>query len=205
MAMATAKATATAMASALAMATATASALVTAMAVATAMAIATATATALSMAIGECSNDGCSNVGDNNYSIANFSDVGVHPISNADFKCPDVASTKADKERELLLLQALAYIKIARAQRALYQVKVADVVADATARKDYSVRRYTFVVDYWQNMELPVYNKEQPGCTYNFSPMSIYNLGVVNHTHIYNDRWVSEHLHCHAYTEGVGK
>jgi hypothetical protein len=32
---------------------------------------------------------------------------------------------------------------------------VADAVADATARKEYSVRRYTFVVDYRQNMELP--------------------------------------------------
>ncbi len=54
-------------------------------------------------------------------------------------------------------------------------------------------------------MELPVYNKEQPGCTYYFSLMSMYNLGVVNHTHIYNGGWVSEHLNCHVYTEGVGK
>jgi hypothetical protein len=116
-----------------------------------------------------------------------------------------LASTKADKERELMLLQAATHIKMARAQRALYQAKVADAVADATARKEYLVRRYTFVVDYGQNMELLVYNKEQPGCTYYFSPMSIYNLGVVNHAHIYDDGWVSEHLHCHAYTEGVGK
>jgi hypothetical protein len=45
---------------------------------------------------------------------------------------------------------------MARAQRALYQAKVADAVADATARKEHLVRRYTFVVDYGQNMELPV-------------------------------------------------
>jgi hypothetical protein len=94
---------------------------------------------------------------------------------------------------------------MARAQRVLYQAKVADAVADATARKEHSVRRYTFVVDYGQNMELPVYNKEQPGCTYFFSPLSIYNLGVVNPAHIYNDGRVSEHLHCHVYTEGIGK
>jgi hypothetical protein len=117
----------------------------------------------------------------------------------------DAASTKADEERELMLLQATAHIKMARAQRALYQAKVADAVADATARKEHLVRRYTFVVDYGQNLELPVYNKEQPGCTYYFSPLSIYNLGVVHHAHIYNDGWVSEHLHCHVYTEGVGK
>ncbi len=50
-----------------------------------------------------------------------------------------------------------------------------------------------------------MYNKEQHGCTYYFSPMSIYNLGVVDRTHVYDDGGVSEHLHCHVYTEGVGK
>ncbi len=54
-------------------------------------------------------------------------------------------------------------------------------------------------------MELTMYNNEQPGCTYYFIPLSVYNLGVVNHAHIYDDRWVSEHLHCHVYTEGIGK
>jgi hypothetical protein len=110
-----------------------------------------------------------------------------------------------DKERELMLLQAAAHIKMAKAQRALYQANVADAVADATARKEHLVRRYTFVVDFGQNMELPVYNKEQPGCTYYFSPMSVCNLRVVNHAHIYNDGWVREHLHCHVYTKDLGK
>jgi hypothetical protein len=112
---------------------------------------------------------------------------------------------KVDKERELMLLQAVAYIKMARAQRALYHAKVVDAVANATARKVHLVRRYTFVVDYGHNMELLVYNKEQPGCRYYFSSMSIYNLGVVDHAHMYNDGWVSEHLHCHIYTKGIGK
>ncbi len=94
---------------------------------------------------------------------------------------------------------------MARAQRVLYQAKVVDAVADATAGNEHLVRRYTFVVDYGQNMELPVYNKEQPGCTYYFSPMSVCNLGVANHTHVYDDGQVSENLHCHIYTEGVGK
>ncbi len=83
-----------------------------------------------------------------------------------------------------MLLQAVAHIKMARAQRVLYQAKVVDAVADATAWKEHSVRRYTFVVDYGQNMELPMYNKEQPSCTYYFSPMSVYNLLVVDHAHI---------------------
>jgi hypothetical protein len=50
-----------------------------------------------------------------------------------------------------------------------------------------------------------VYNKERPGCTYYFSPMSVYNLGAVGHAHVYDDGWVSEHLHCHVFTEGIGK
>ncbi len=154
---------------------------------------------------GERSSDGRSNEGSNDDGSNNFSDVGVRTMGNADLHCPEAASTKADKERELGLLQAAVHIKMARAQRALYQAKVADADVDATAGKEHLVRRYTFVVDYGQNMELPVYNKEQPGCTYYLSPMSIYNLGVVDHAHIYNDGQVSEHLHCHVYTEGIGK
>ena len=103
-----------------------------------------------------------------------------------------------------MLMQAA---EIARTQRAFYQAKVADAVADAdaTAGRDHAERWYTFVVNYGQNMELPVYNNEQPGIMYYYSPMSIYNLGIVDHAHRYNDGWVSEHLHCHVYHEGVGK
>jgi len=115
------------------------------------------------------------------------------------------ASNSADEERELMLLDAAEHVKMARAQRALYQAKVADAVADATEGKDHTVRRYTFVVDYGQNMELPVYNKEQPGITYYYSPLSVYNLGMVDHAHVCDDGRVTEHLHCHVYHEGVGK
>ncbi len=100
-----------------------------------------------------------------------------------------------DEERELMLLEAAAHIKMARAQRAFYQAKVALAVKDATAKKDHLRKVYAFVLDYGQNMELPIYNMEQPGCTYYFCSLSIFNLGVVNHSHIYNDRRVSEHLH----------
>ena len=54
-------------------------------------------------------------------------------------------------------------------------------------------------------MELPSYNSEQPGCTYYFSPLTVFNLGVVNHAHAYNDGHVSEHMHAHLNHEGVGK
>jgi hypothetical protein len=128
-----------------------------------------------------------------------------HQLESVDLNPPELASTKEDEERELMLLEAAVHIKVARAQRALYQAKVELAVQDATAKKDHSRRVYTFVVDYRQNMELPVYNKEQPGCTYYFSPLSVCNLGVVNHAHVYKDGRMSEHLHSHVYHKGVGK
>lgn len=42
-------------------------------------------------------------------------------------------------------------------------------------------RLYTFIVNYGQNMELLLFRKEQPGCTYFFSPLSVHKLGVVTH------------------------
>ncbi len=50
---------------------------------------------------GERSNEGRSNDGSNNDGSKEFSDVGVRLIRNIDLNCLDVASTKADKEREL--------------------------------------------------------------------------------------------------------
>ena len=118
---------------------------------------------------------------------------------------PESAPRQDDEERELMLLEAAQHIKMARTQRALYQAKVELAVAAACAEKDHSEMEYTFVVDYAQNMELPSYNCEQPGVTYYYSPLSIYNLGVVNHAHVYDDGRIAEHLHAHVYHEGTGK
>ncbi len=62
---------------------------------------------------GGCSSDGRSNEGGNNDGSNNFSNVGVRPKGNADLNRPEAASTKADKERELMLFQAAAHIKMA--------------------------------------------------------------------------------------------
>ena len=67
-----------------------------------------------------------------------------------------------------------------------------------------------FVVDYGQNMELPLYNSEQPGVSNYYSPLSIYNLGVVNHSHEYTHilketKNFKAHLHDHVYHEGIAK
>jgi hypothetical protein len=56
-----------------------------------------------------------------------------------------------------MLVEAAEHIKMARAQRALYQAKLELAVQDATANKDHMERVNTFVVDFGQNMELPSY------------------------------------------------
>jgi hypothetical protein len=144
--------------------------------------------------------------GDSSSDDTNDAEVDERRTTPVDLDKADAASNEAQEEKELMLMQAAKHVEMARAQRALYQAKVADAVADAKEGKEHTERRYTFVVDYGQNMELPSYKDEQPGITYYYSPLSIYNLGIVDHAHRYNDgRGVSEHLHCHVYHEGVGK
>ena len=118
---------------------------------------------------------------------------------------PDSAANPVAEEREKLQLDSAEHSKMARTQRALYQEKVVAAVKDAEGGVLHSERTYTFVVDYGQNMELPLYNKEQPGITYYYSVMCVYSLGMVNHAHVYNNGKVSEHMYCHVYHEGVGK
>ena len=58
-----------------------------------------------------------------------------------DLNQPEAASNEEDEERELMLVcQAAKHIKMARVQRALYQAKVADAVADATIGKEHAAR-----------------------------------------------------------------
>lgn len=69
------------------------------------------------------------------------------------------------------------------------------------------------VVDYGQNMELPFFGQEQAGPTYYYSPVTIPNCEVVNHTHEYRFKdengnetiKYKSHLHAHMYQEGTTK
>ncbi len=93
---------------------------------------------------------------------------------------PERATTTVAEECEVLLLESATHIRMARLQQSLYQLKIDEVQVDAKEGTEHSQRRYTFVVDYGQNMELPVYNQQQPSCTYYFSPLGVYNLGIGN-------------------------
>ena len=135
----------------------------------------------------------------------NIDDDAVSPTDPNIPKNSECATATVAEEREVLLLECAIHIRMAHAQRSLYQVKVSEAIASAKAGAAHENRIYTFVVDYGQNMELPIYNFQQPGCTYYYSPLSVYNLGMVNHAHAYEDGVVKEHMYAHVYHEGVGK
>ena len=112
---------------------------------------------------------------------------------------------KADNKREEMLIQAGVHVQSAKAQRVLYRAYAAMGVAHTKAELPHNERSYCLVADYGQNMESPSFHQEQPGCAYYYLPCSVYNFGVVNHSHLYPDGHIGEHLHCHVYHEGVGK
>jgi hypothetical protein len=92
---------------------------------------------------------------------------------------------------------------MARIQRALYQAHVAEAMGDATV--EHSERTYTFIIDYGQNMEIPVFNEEQLGPAYYFSSVSVYNVGVVHHAYVYDNGMTGKNMYGHVYNNEVGK
>ncbi len=67
------------------------------------------------------------------------------------------------------------------------------------------MRSCTFVCNYGQNMELPIFDQDQPGCSYYFSPLGVQNFGVVGQAYVDYDGKICDHMHAHVYHEGVGK
>ncbi len=103
-----------------------------------------------------------------------------------------------------MLLQAAWHVRSDCWQRCLYKCLDDKARSDLKAKTSHSKRTYTFVVDYGQNMEMPCFGGNQPGDTYYFTPLSVYNLGVVNCAHLYEgEPDPKDHMHCHVYNEGV--
>ena len=104
----------------------------------------------------------------------NINESGMHAptISNTNEDDIDqgAATNSMDEERELMLMRAAVHVKEARAQRSLYQDCMKRAVSDTKQNVNHNSKTYTLVVDYCQNMEVPVFNKEQPGCSYYYSP-----------------------------------
>ena len=103
----------------------------------------------------------------------------------------EVSDNPPTEQQEQELLEAARHVRMARVQRKRFQEHI------ATARSNPSVK--TLVVDYGQNMQLPWFGSNQPGSTYYYTPLNVYNLGVVDVAHNGDDR-----LYCHVYTESEG-
>jgi hypothetical protein len=108
----------------------------------------------------------------------------------------DVDEEVLEREREIV--KAVKHVKMARAQRLLVNDKTR--LARETRSEAHENRVHTFIVDYGQNMALPWFGTSQPGDTYYYTPLNVYNLGVVDVSHP-----DGEHLYCHIYKEGDGK
>ena len=67
----------------------------------------------------------------------------------------------------------------------------------------HSKRHITVSADFGQSMACPCYNCKQPGCTYYYTPLTINNFGVVDHSHVYPDGKMGNHMYCHVYHEGI--
>ncbi len=117
----------------------------------------------------------------------------------------DSASSKVEEAKEFLIKECSDHIDMARMQRFLYQSMEAAAVSDAKNGIEYSKRRTTLTVDFGQNIQVPCYNSEQPGCTYYYTPMTANNFGIVNHSHDNGNGNIDNHTYGHVYHEGVGK
>ncbi len=80
-----------------------------------------------------------------------------------DLNGPECASNKVAEEREQMMLETAEHIQMTRAQRKICQEKVS--AARRTVDRVHSKQTYTLVIDYGQNMVLPIFSSEQPSCT----------------------------------------
>jgi hypothetical protein len=104
------------------------------------------------------------------------------------------------QQSEKAILDAAKHVQMARAQRQLVNEKMSKAKEDALSNTIHPERTHTLIVDYGQNMQLPWFGTSQPGDTYYFTPLNVYNLGVVDVSHP-----AGEHLYCHIYKEGDGR
>jgi hypothetical protein len=64
----------------------------------------------------------------------------------------------------------------------------------------------TLVVDYGQNVAMPWFGESQPSEVYYYTPLNVYNLGIVNTSH-YEDpnppeKLPLDRMYAHLYHEG---
>lgn len=119
-------------------------------------------------------------------------------IDPSDDEDEDEESLEQLDEYEKEIAKANLHIKHAKFQRELMRQKIIQAREDRRKGVPRSNRVFTFILDYAQNLGLPHYGAEQPGATYYFSPLGVYEFGIVDAS---GER---DHLHAYVYPEGTG-
>ena len=115
----------------------------------------------------------------------------------------ELAPTEEMEANERLVMIASKHVKAARSQRKLLNDKVEQAIKDVENNLPHKDTVHTLVVDYGQNMQLPWFGENQPGETYYYTPLNVYNLGVVN-TAENKLHKIKDKLYAHVYTEAGG-
>ena len=109
-------------------------------------------------------------------------------LNSVALDAPGAACTEIKEAKENLIRECALHIDTVRARQFLYQKLEEAAVRDAKDAVEHSKRRYTITCDFGQNMQCPCYNSKQPGCTYYYTPLNVFNFGVVDHSHNYVNR-----------------
>ncbi len=104
-------------------------------------------------------------------------------MKNLSLDTPGAACTEIEEAKEILIRDCARHINMARAQRLLYQRLEEAAVGNARDGVEHNKQRYTLTCDFGQIMQCPCYNSKQPGCTYYYTPLNVFNFGVVDHSH----------------------
>ncbi len=126
-------------------------------------------------------------------------------MKNLSLDTPGAACTEIEEATEILIWDCARHNDIARAQRLLYQRLDEAAVGDARDGVEHSKRGYTLTCDFGQNIECPCYNSNQPGCTYYYTLLNVFNFEVVDHSHDHGNQMIGNHMYCRVYHEGIGK
>ena len=123
----------------------------------------------------------------------------IEMLNSISLDIPGAACMKIKEAKENLIWECSLHIEMAQAQRLLYQRLEKAAVDDAKDAVEHTKWQYTLTCDFGQNMQCPCYNSNKPGCTYYYTPLNIYNFGVVDHSYDYGYRMIGNHMHCHVY------
>ena len=102
-------------------------------------------------------------------------------------------------DMEDAIQKAHKHVRAAKVQRQEARKRMQEARDDLDAGKPVCKRRIVKIMDYSQNLYLPNFGAEQPGETYFYSPLNVYQFGIVDCSE------KEDKLHAYVYREFEGK